>query len=619
MTELKWQHPPSRELLGGDLVAQSLAQLRVNVCFGIHGGHLDSFLIGCHLAGIRLIDTRHETVAVQAAEGYAKLSGKVGVCFVTANSGFGNSLPGLATAFADRSPVFIVTTSPPLRDAETNTLQGFHDQVVLAKPMSKFAHRVTNVEEIPRIVSYAFRTAHQGIPGPVVVDFPIDVLFMPPRMNAISYGGIMMGPASSPAPDPGSLGKLARLWTSANRPVLITGTGAARSTKMGERGSPLLSLAEMTNTPVFYSSKFAPNIPSDSPLRGGPAPLLAVLGATGQQTPDLVILLGARTGFLLGGRGGAVIPSSATIVQIDIDGAEIGKSLPVKQGIVSDVNLFIAAYHSYLEASKTAAPERAEWLKTTGQLKNAVTKLYDEDPKMQSDGQIHPYHGVKTLFQSLPEGSIVIIDGGECGVWAMDLLEYARPAHALVSTGYLGFLGNGWGYSLGAALAYPDRLVVSIQGDGSAGFHIAELDTYARHNLNILTVVVNNYFWGMSIAGQDLIYEDSDPARLVSTLSPKCRFDIVAQGFGCKGSLIDKWDDVEGKTKAITKEAGAGLINLIVSRKPITNTTKGMVGKTDDKDVIIVPYYDNIPRAYYKEKGGEGKSDANGTAANGSA
>ena len=111
MSQLKWRQPKSRELLGGDLAAQCLAQLGVKVAFGLHGGHLDSFLIGCHLAGIHLIDTRHETVAVQAAEGYAKLSGKVGVAFVTANSGFSNGLPGLATAFADRSPIFVVTVT----------------------------------------------------------------------------------------------------------------------------------------------------------------------------------------------------------------------------------------------------------------------------------------------------------------------------------------------------------------------------------------------------------------------------------------------------------------------------------------------------------------------------
>jgi thiamine pyrophosphate-dependent acetolactate synthase large subunit-like protein len=200
--------PAKREFLGGDLLAQTLQHLGVDVAFGLHGGHLDAFLVGAEDIGIKLVDTRHETVAVQAAEGYAKVSGKVGVCFVTANSGsvsievnvahsatdlcssFCNGLPGIATAFADRSPIFVITSSPPLQDAETNALQGFHDQVVVSKPITKFCHRITNVEEIPRIVAYAFRAANSGIKGPVLIDFPIDVLFSPPQMSRISYGAV---------------------------------------------------------------------------------------------------------------------------------------------------------------------------------------------------------------------------------------------------------------------------------------------------------------------------------------------------------------------------------------------------------------------------------------------
>lgn len=162
---LPLKYCPNRELLGGDLLAQSLYKLGVRVAFGLHGGHLDAFLIGCHFMDIRLIDVRHETVAIRAAESYAKLRNQPGVAFVTANSGFCNGYPGLATAFADRNPVFVVTSSPPLRDAETNCLQGFHDQVVLAKPVTKFAHRCTVVEEIPRLVAHAWRTAVAGAPG----------------------------------------------------------------------------------------------------------------------------------------------------------------------------------------------------------------------------------------------------------------------------------------------------------------------------------------------------------------------------------------------------------------------------------------------------------------------
>ena len=445
MTELKWKQPKARELLGGDLLAQSLAQLGASVAFGLHGGHLDAFLVGCDLAGIKLIDTRHETVAVQAAEGYAKLSGKVGLCFVTANSGFSNGLPGLATAFADRSPIFCVTSSPPLRDAETNSLQGFHDQVVLSKPITKFTHRVTNVEEIPRIVSYAWRSAHTGIPGPVVVDFPIDVLFSPPRsLSAISHGAVMMGPSSLPAPDPAALAKLAEMWRSASRPVIITGTGASRVGATGTKSNPLLQLSEATSTPVFASQKFVPSLPQSSDYKCGPASLLAGLFVSKQPTPDLVILLGARTGFLLGGRSGAIIPNASQIVQIDLDGAEIGKSLPITLGIVSDSGLFISAFLKHIASNPP--PKHSEWIATCASLKT-LPSPHENDPTTQPDGHMHPYHAIKALYQSLPQDTIIIIDGGEAGVWAMDLLSHAPYSHALVSTGYLGFLGNGYGVS----------------------------------------------------------------------------------------------------------------------------------------------------------------------------
>ncbi|KIX94057.1 uncharacterized protein Z520_10083 [Fonsecaea multimorphosa CBS 102226] len=612
--ELKWKIPEKREFLGGDLVAQSLAQLGVEVSFGLHGGHLDAFLIGCRLAGIRLIDSRHETTAVQAAEGYAKLSGKVGCCFVTANSGFCNSLPGLATAFADRSPIFMVTSSPPLREAETNSLQGFHDQVVLAKPVSKFAHRVTTVEEIPRIVSYAYKTAISGIPGPVVVDFPIDILFHPPRMNALAYGSVMRPTAISPSPDPAAIDELISLWKAASRPAIVVGTGAARTTdRDSPKSSPLLKLAEATNTPVFYSHKYSPAIPFDHPLRAGHSGLLAKLRFIKQQQADFVLLLGARTGFLLGGRSGAIVPNSeCKLVQVDLDGGEIGKSHAVDLGIVADANKFISAVLGKIP--ENSLPKHESWLEAIHGCKT-MKRQYSGDEIVRPDGRLHPYFAMQTIMESLPPDSIVIMDGGEAGVWAMDHLERARPATALVSTGYLGFLGNGWGYSMGAALACPDRLVVNIHGDGSAGFHIQELDTYARHNLNVLTIVFNNYFWGMSVAGQDLLYANEDPTRAVSSLSPSCRYDIVAQGFNCGGAIAEKsLDEVRDRLRSlVTAEKRPGLLNCIVSRDPITEVTKSMVGKTDDKDWIVVPYYDNVPKPYYRDQGAaNGNGVANG-------
>lgn len=161
---------------------------------------------------------------------------------------FCNGLPGLATAFADRSPVFCVTSSPPLRDAETNSLQGFHDQVVLAKPITKFAHRVTNVEEIPRLVAQAWRTAISGAPGPVLLDCPIDILFSPPRHEAIAWGAITSPLPSRPAPNVDAVAEAVRFWKEAKRPCIITGTGG-RGGKVNKSRSSVLA-----STDIYFSS-----------------------------------------------------------------------------------------------------------------------------------------------------------------------------------------------------------------------------------------------------------------------------------------------------------------------------------------------------------------------------
>lgn len=161
---------------------------------------------------------------------------------------------------------------------------------------------------------------------------------------------------------------------------------------------------------------------------------------------------------------------------------------------------------------------------------------------------------------------------------------------------------------MGAAVADPSRLVVNIHGDGSAGFHIQELDTFARFNLRILTVISNNYVWGMSVNGQDLIYGEKVKFRPSIQLSKHCKYEVVAQGFNCEGAKVTELGEVGTAVEKLVKSGGPGLLNMIVSVKPTTPATQSMVGWTDDKDVIVVPYYDNVPRPYYKDSKG-----ANGT------
>jgi len=413
-------------------------------------------------------------------------------------------------------------------------------------------------------------------------------------MEAISWGSINRPLPYSPGPAPEAIQEAVELWTQAERPAIITGTGA-RGTSFAEN---FLKLAETTNTPVFYSPKYGSVIPHGHKLRGGPAVRLALLGATNKQPPDLIILLGARTGFLLGGRSGAVLPNSnCKFIHVDVDGTEIGKSHPIDCGVVSSSQNFVSSMLSALEGKSAASSD--EWVKTATSLKD-LKNVNDDQPEEMSPGRPHPYHAIRKVAQSVPEGSIVCIDGGEAGGWALQNLEHYRASLAMVTTGYLGFLGNGWGYSLGAAVADPSRLVVNMQGDGSAGFHLAELDTYARFGLKILTVISNNYCWGMSQAGQELIYGEKTPTRQASKLNPRAEYETVAAGLQCASARVDKVADIAAAVEKLVNSGKPSLLNLIVSDKPIHSDTKAMVKTDVGENFIVIPYYSPVPKPYYK-------------------
>ncbi|KAJ5819921.1 hypothetical protein N7474_005512 [Penicillium riverlandense] len=595
MTGFPLQHPDNGELTGGDLLAQSLKHIGVEVAFGLHGGHLDSFFMGCESMGIRLVDTRHETAAIQAAEGYTRISNKLGVCFVTANSGFSNGLAGLATAYGDRSPILCITSSPPTRDTENNSLQGSIDQVVAAHPITKFAHRVVVPEECPRILSHAIRLAQSGPPGPVLLDFPIDILFSPIHHQLISWGSIASPPSFPPGPHADAVSAAAQLLARAKRPVIITGTGI----KSPSARKNLVQFAETCGVPIFNTSKFALFTEKSPMLSRGTAGELAKLPLLNLPRPDLILLLGARTGMFLGGRGGAIIPpQDCTLVHVDLDQGEIGRTLPVDLGIVSEADAFVTAMKLKVATAHQNAVDKP-WVQTV--LGLATLELpYEKEPEASDSGLLHPYHAVKHVFSAVEPGSIVVLDGGEAGAWAGNLAMHCQPSAMMTATGYLGFLGTGFGYSLGCAIAAPDRKVVNIQGDGSAGFHLMELDTYKRLGLNIMTVIVNNSSWGMSSNGQDLVYGSKNPARPISSLSPGTEYDVVAKGLQNAAAKVSRISDIRSTVTCFQAVNGPSCINLIVDRKPVHPVTTAMVGMTEDPDLIVVPYYDNIPRIRYK-------------------
>jgi acetolactate synthase-1/2/3 large subunit len=568
---------------GGELVARTLKEFGVEVAFGLHGGHLDSLLIGLQRNGIRLVDTRHEAVAVNAADGYARVSGRLGVAFATAASGYSNAVAGLATAYADRSPMLLLTSSPPLRDAETNALQGSVDQIAMAAPVSKWAHRVTVVEEIPSLVSFAIRKALAGPPGPVVLDLPIDILFRPAEESRVDRGGGTKI-AAPPAPSPDAVREALAVLRKAERPVIVAGGGAASPASR----DLLVAFAERAGIPVFNQLTSFGAMPADHPLNGFSAWNLAALQLMSGKGPDVVLLLGARTGMFLGGRSGAIIPLDAKVVQIDVDGAEIGRFRPFEVGITADSG---EALRALLAADQGKWPDRRAWAEKAV-LVHRRERPYASD-SIEVGGRLHPYHAMREVLRALGPGATLVVDGGEMGSWVDEAVHEARPRRILGFGGYLGFLGIGPGLAIGAQLASPRDRVVLLMGDGAFGLHPQEIDTMVRHDLPIVTVVVNNVCWGMSIHGQQAVY--GDEAGIISKLADS-DYDQVARGLGAGGERVSRLDDVGPAIRRALASGKPTCINLSVSGEVVHPVTPSMVGYTDDPDTIVIPYYDNVPR-----------------------
>jgi acetolactate synthase I/II/III large subunit len=569
---------------GGAVLAKSIAALGVREVFALHGGHLDAFLVACAGEGVRLTDTRHEASAGYAAEAYARATGEVGVCVITAGPGFSNALTAMVDAHLDAIPVLFISGAPPLREAETNPLQGGFDQVAMATPVTKWAHRITHVERVPDLVDKAVRTALSGRPGPVYLEVPIDVMFAPveaetlvlPRRPALT---------AKPAPSPGAVAAILDMLAGAARPVTIVGGGALSP----GCGRELARFAELTATPVVHSGKGNGVMPADHAYNAGSVGTLAAAALGAGQPADVVVQLGARAGLFLGGRGGMIVPHAARLIQVDIDGAEIGRLRPVDLAVTADSAETVAALNA--AAASRDWPRRDAWLGLLGQCRSAATAAFADAPHETQPGVIHPFHAARAAAEALAPDTAIACDGGEAVAWFQMFGRSAGPG-LYTSNGYLGTLGVGQGSAMGLARARPGKPVAAILGDGAAGFHIAEFDTMARHGLPILTLIFNNAAWGMSQHGQELVFGKQNAAAVKLAASDYHR---VAEGFGCAGERITRVEDIGPAVRRAQASGRPTCLNIMTDPDIVHPITRQMVGQLDAKTEVAIPYYENLP------------------------
>ena len=569
------------ELMGGAILAETLQKLGVRDVFTLHGGHLDPFLVACPGVGIRLIDVRHEASAGHAAEAYALVKrGAIGVCVVTAGPGFTNVLTPMASAYANAVPTLFIAGAPPVSEEATNELHGGFSQVAMATPVSKWAHRISLVERLPDLIEKAVRVAISGRPGPVFLEVPINVMFG--RASKIFFPVEAGRPRPSrPTTNAEDAGKLLDVLAASERPVIIGGSGAVLSAAEQE----IARFASITGVPVVTNSKAHGLLPHAHPLYVGPASTLAGLGATGQGGADVVLLAGARAGLLLGGRSGAIIPRSARLLQVDIEAAEIGRIDSVEVGLVADCREAFALLGA-LAAERQWAP-RSEWLARLSSIRAAAR--HSDAPADGANGRIHPHHAAQAVLDTIGDGAIVAVDGGEMTAWCEPLNRSSTPGHYLTA-GYFGTLGVGQGFAMAAAVADPRSKVFLLTGDGALGFNLQEFDTMVRHDLPVITIVMNNACWAMSKNAQDLVFGEN---RRSAVMLNDTHYEQVAIALGGYGERVSTVEEI---APAIARALNSGLpacINVATDPDVMHPITFGMAGADPRKGKITMPYYQN--------------------------
>ena len=541
---------------GGELVVRTLLKANVKKIFGLHGAHLETIFQSCLDHHIPIIDTRHEVAAGHAAEGYARATRTLGVAMATAGPGFTNIITSIANAFLDRTPVLYISGSSGLGDAETNTLQAGIDQVAIVTPITKWAHRITVPQQIPRLVAQAIRMATSGPMGPVLLDMPADVLSAQVDEDSVQIPEHILLDVV-PAPQARSIDKAIQLLASAERPVIMVGVGAYQSGAADE----LRAFAEATDIPVFSDFQAHGLLPSKHPLYGGTFHKMADLSAPGQR-PDVVLALGVRFGLFTLGMSDLVVPLAAKIIHVEIDPKEIGKVRQVALPIVADSRETLIALNARARAQKW--PDYAGWQQTVRNAKVERRKRAEADLN-RTTGPIHPLQAVSAIVDNIADSTIIIGDGAEAYHWMNEVIRQNHPG-SYITHGFLGSVGFGLGLAMGAQVAHPDRPVLCLVGDGAIGFTIAEFDTMVRHNLPIVAVVMNNHSWAASQHFQEIV---SGTNRLTGVELRDAKYHEVAAAFGCHSQRVTEIKDLGPAIKAAFASRKPACINVAIDLAPL--------------------------------------------------
>jgi len=537
-------------ITGGQLVAESLVKRGVPYVFSLSGGHITPIYQYLDKSPVQIFDTRHEQAAVFMAEAWGKLTRTPGVAMVTAGPGFTNALTGIASAFFSNTPLVLIAGCVGLDHKEKLDLQDM-PQAPVIRPMVKKALVCQKVERVPEFVDMAFRIAASGRPGPVYLEFPVDVLNTPVSPTAVKE---MRTDVQSHPADPVKAKQMVDMIQQAEKPVVIAGTGVWQSGAEKD----LIAFIENTGMPVFTSLSGRGTIPDMHPLCfEGALAIRPGCGFSAYMQTDLVVLLGTR--ICLYYMFGGIFNPQAKMIQVDIQPEEIGRNRAVDLPVVSDVGSLLRHCNTIIDEQsvKEALIGRfAPWVDTL--------KTAHEQGKAMSTGDwqsdaipIHPMRLAREINDFMDrEDDIVVADGGDTATWMGMTRTMRRPGHYL-DYGIFGSLAVGLPYANAAKLCYPEKRVCLITGDGSVGFNFMEFETAIRKDIPIVVVICNDLGWGMIRHSQEI---RMGRAVKEGTHIGRVDYHRMVEALGGRGILVEK----PGEIRPALREAfGSGITTCI--------------------------------------------------------
>jgi len=522
------------EITGGQLLARCLANEGVRFLFGLPSPEIDPLLAALEDAGIRMVPVRHEAAGAHMAEGLYKTTGQVAAVLGNPGPGSANLLAGVITARHEGIPLIALTSQHRLGivyPSPPSTFQG-QDQLDVYRPSVKWGGPIFSWSRIPEVVRIAFREMWNGRPGPVHVELPAPILYETGDDASVPLNAPESYRALAPQASQAQVTRMADMLAAAERPVVIVGAGADRS----GASAAALRIAERLGCPAMTSMAARCALPIDHPNR------IYAIGAGGdiaKREADVVLVAGSRLGNLDLPFDKYWGPADRQqVIQIDVDPRNLGVTRPLALAVVADARQALESLDHELESRKVGA-KPAAFLERCREAADGWWSEQMQVVEQWSGPGLHPASAMQAIGRAFGHDPIYVVDGGNTSLWAYWFLPPTRP-RSYLNILELGMLGTGVPSALGAKLGAPEREVVCVTGDGAAGFHFMEMQSAARENAKILTIVFAEGSWTMEEPNERMLY-----GRTFGTAMGTVRWDTVAEGLGCRGFYAESLGELE--------------------------------------------------------------------------